>query len=120
MRVANWLTGRVVAMLALRLAILGSLHAFQSPWREYPAVEHNNFPGPDDYDHPAEWIFARLMYPAIPGARFDRAGPRWAQGQSTWTQDYPPADRHFMTAVRRLTFIWDLQSGHGFIKSKRP
>lgn len=97
--------GRVSAMLVGGLAVLTSLHAFQSPWREYPALEHNGDPVPPDYDQPAEWIFARLMYPAIPGARFDRAGSRWAQGMSTWTQDYPPADRHFMTAVRRLTFI---------------
>lgn len=91
------------AIIVGGLTLVGSLAAFQSPWREYPAVEYNTFPAPEDYDQPAEFIFARLMYPAHPYARFDRAGSRWAEGYSSWTQDYPRADRHFMTALRRLT-----------------
>jgi hypothetical protein len=87
------------------LACAGVLAAFETPWREYPALEHNNFPVPDDYDEPTDWVFARLMYPPAPTARFDRAGRRWAEGYSTWTQDYPAADRHFMLALRRLTFV---------------
>jgi hypothetical protein len=87
------------------ISLIGSLHAFQRKWREYPAVEYNNFETPQDYDEATEWVFARLMYPPRPGAQFDYAGPRWAEGRSTWTQDYPRADRHFLTAVRRLTFI---------------
>ncbi|HLW75848.1 MAG TPA: DUF4159 domain-containing protein, partial [Bryobacteraceae bacterium] len=43
--------------------------------------------------------------PPAPYARFDRAGKYWAQGMSSWTQDYPRADRHFLQAVRRLTRI---------------
>jgi len=42
-----------------------------------------------------------LMYPPAPTAMFDRAGPRWAEGMSSWTQDYPRADRHFLLALRR-------------------
>ena len=45
------------------------------------------------------------MYPPAPTAMFDRAGPRWAEGMSSWTQDYPRADRHFLLALRRLTRI---------------
>ncbi len=45
------------------------------------------------------------MYPPAPTAMFDRAGPRWAEGMSSWTQDYPRADRHFLQALRRLTRI---------------
>lgn len=82
-----------------------SLAAFQTPWREYPAIEYNDFPAPPNALVPTDWVFARLMYPPAPTARFDRAGSRWAQGMSTWTQDYPRADRHFLTAVRRLTFL---------------
>ena len=87
------------------VAFAGVLLAYQLPWREYPALEHNNFPVPEDFDQPTEWVFARLAYPPAPTARFDRAGSRWAQGMSSWTQDYPAADRHFMLALRRLTFV---------------
>jgi len=85
--------------------IVGSLWAFQRPFREYPAIEYNDFPLPDDYKQPAEFAFARLMYPPAPTARFDRAGNAWAQGMSSWTQDYPRADRHLAQALRRLTRI---------------
>jgi hypothetical protein len=86
-------------------ALVASLFA-QMPWREYPAVEYNDFPLPTDYQEKTEFVFARLMFPAAPGARFDRTRGRpgaWAHGNSTWTQDYPRADRHFMLALRRLT-----------------
>lgn len=96
---------RVSAGVIGALALVGSLCAFQLPFREYPAVEYNNFPLPADYQEKAEFFFARLMYPPAPYAQFDRAGPRWAQGNSSWTQDYPRADRHFLQAVRRLTRI---------------
>ena len=100
---------RSVASLGLAaaavLTVAGSLFGFQLPWREYPALEHNSFPVPTDYNKATDFVFARLMFPAAPGARFDRAGSRWAQGMSTWTQDYPAADRHFMLAVNRLTYV---------------
>ncbi|MEO8099157.1 MAG: DUF4159 domain-containing protein [Acidobacteriota bacterium] len=95
---------RLAIGLAL-LAVAGSLLAFETPWREYPALEHNSFPVPEDYNKSTDFVFARLMFPTTPYARFDRAGPRWAQGMSTWTQDYPAADRHFMLALNRLTFV---------------
>jgi hypothetical protein len=88
------------------VAFVGSLCAFQKEFREYPAVEYNNFPLPADADKPSEWVFARLMYPPAPGARWAYSGMRgWPNGNSSWTQDYPRADRHFLTAVRRLTLI---------------
>ena len=46
---------------------LGVLYAFQQPFREYPGVEYNNFPLPPDYLEKAEWVYARLMYPPMPG-----------------------------------------------------
>ena len=92
-----------LGIIAGGVLLIGSLAAFQTPWREYPAVEYNTFPAPPDYDQPAEFIFARLMYPPNPYARFDYAGSRWAEGNSSWTQDYPRADRHFLVALRRLT-----------------
>ena len=90
------------------LVFLGSMAAFQRTFREYPGIEYNDFPLPPDAQEKTEFAFARLMYPPAPTARFDRSGSRrggngWTLGYSSWTQDYPRADRHFVLAVRRLT-----------------
>jgi Domain of unknown function (DUF4159) len=80
----------------------------QHPFRQYPSVEYgwDEIPLPPGYNKPAEWTFARLMYPPGPldgyRGRFDGD---WRLGLSLWTQDYPRADRHFAAAVRRLTRI---------------
>jgi len=90
--------------LAASLAAVASLRAFQKPFREYPGQEYSDFPLPPDYRQKTEVAFARLMYPqgnwGIFGrwSRFD-----WTQGRSAWTNDYPRSDRHFATALRRLT-----------------
>jgi hypothetical protein len=99
------------------VALLGTLYAFQLPFREYPGVEYRlgEIPLPADWRQPSEWTFARLMYPPAPG-RYGRGfgygygygygrGSFWAEGDSMWTQDYPRADRHFSLALRRLTRI---------------
>jgi hypothetical protein len=92
-------------------AFLGSLYAFQRPFREYPGIEYNDFALPPDWRQNAEWTFARLMYPPYTGRRnlgfggFYRFGGDWTRGNSIWTQDYPRADRHFLLALRRLSRI---------------
>src|ERR1700726_483904 len=96
-----WLSGGVIAFL-------GTLYAFQEPFREYPGIEYNNFPLPSDYQEKTEWTFARLMYPPTGGrfggnGRFRGWGGR--QGNSMWTQDIPRADRLFLRAMRRLVRI---------------
>ncbi|HEY2844517.1 MAG TPA: DUF4159 domain-containing protein, partial [Bryobacteraceae bacterium] len=88
-------------------ALLGSLHAFQRPFREFPGMEYNDFPVPPDYREQTEFVFGRLMYPEV---RFSvgfgrRSSGDWREGYTYWTQDYPRADRHFLTAVRRLSRI---------------
>ena len=79
---------------------------FQRPFREYPSVEYGYAPLPPDWQQKTEFAFARLMYPPGPNdgyrGRFDGD---WRQGLSLWTQDYPPADRNFSQALRRLTRI---------------
>ena len=96
------------ALLALACAffLAGVLYAAQRPFREYPSVEYGSPPLPADWQVPAEWTFARLMYPPGPNdgyrGRFDGD---WRLGLSLWTQDYPRADRAFAAAVRRLTRI---------------
>ena len=100
--------GKAAFQLAAGAVCLGSLFAFQLPFREYPAVEYNDFPVPADFQEKTEWVFARLMYPPAASARFvfrRRGHQDWAKGNSSWTQDYPRADRHFSQAIRRLTRI---------------
>ena len=91
------------------LVFLGSMPAFQRAFREYPGIEYNDFPVPPDYQHPSEFMFARLMYPPYTGqGGFGFGGftvNSWQEGRSIWTQDYPRADRHFLRALRRLTRI---------------
>jgi hypothetical protein len=112
----------IAIVLGSGAALLSSLYAFQLPFREYPAIEYNDFPLPPDYQQKTEFVFARLMYPPADTARFDRTrggrrgrrgfggfgggtGGDWSGGNSSWTQDYPRADRHFVMALRRLTRI---------------
>jgi len=87
----------------LAFAVLGSLYAFQQPFRQYPGQEYADFPLPPDYREKAEWIFARLMYPPHPSIGLIRTRGPWQNGWAAWTNDYPRADRHFNEAVRRLT-----------------
>jgi hypothetical protein len=90
------------------LAFITCLLAYQKPFRVYISMEgYDDIPLPQDYQVPGEFVFARLMYPQHPNARF---GPRrwggmsdWREGGTSWTQDYPRADRHFLMALRRLT-----------------
>ena len=95
---------------AAALLVMTSLAAFQRPFREFPGREYSDFPLPRDFQEPAEWVFARLMYPpAMYGGRgFGRGrfgGGDWSQGYSSWTTDYPRSDRHFAEAMRRLTRV---------------
>ena len=86
-----------------------ALYAYQREFRVYASLEaYDNLPLPPDYLRPAEFVFARLMYPSHPKARFSRPlgyGGRfdWREGGTSWTQDYPRADRQFAMALRRLT-----------------
>jgi len=88
----------------------------QRPFREYPGREYESFPIPPDWQEKTEWVFARLMYPTMPGVhgrggygrrgygRFGGGDP-WTQGYTSWTTDYPRSDRHFSAALRRLSRV---------------
>jgi hypothetical protein len=97
---------KTVWRIACATVCIGTLFAFQRPFREYPGVEYDGMPLPSDWQEKTEWAFARLMYPPGPNdgyaGRFDGD---WREGLSLWTQDYPRADRHFSAALRRLTRI---------------
>jgi hypothetical protein len=100
------------ATAALALALIGTVWAFQRPFRVYSSMEpYDDIPLPTDWQEQAEWVQARLMYPQHPEARFNRYSRRygglldWREGGTSWTQDYPRADRHFAAALRRLTRV---------------
>ncbi len=100
--------GRVIPALAVgMLAFLGCLYAYQRPYRLFQSLEpYDDVPVPAGGDRPAEWVFARLMYPSLPWARFEYRGRRdWREGGTSWTEDYPRADRHFLVALSRLTRV---------------
>jgi hypothetical protein len=102
---------RVFGVAGCGLALIGALYGFQRPFRQYTSFErYDNIPMPPDWQDKTEWVFARLMYPEHPeallarrvrwGSLFD-----WRVGGTSWTQDYPRADRHFAQALRRLTRV---------------
>jgi hypothetical protein len=98
------------------LVCLAALWA-QRPFREFPGREYEAFPIPQDWQEKTEWTFARLMYPTMPGVHGRggygrrgygygfRGGDPWTQGYTSWTTDYPRSDRHFSSALRRLTRV---------------
>jgi hypothetical protein len=98
-------------ILGCGLLCMAGLFAFQRPFRQYPGREYGDFPLPPDWREPAEWVFARLMYPSASygfgGRRFrgGYGGGDWRQGYASWTTDYPRSDRHLVMAMRRLTRI---------------
>jgi hypothetical protein len=100
---------RSLVIAACGLALIGALYGFQNPFRLYRSFEpYDNIRLPDDWQEKTEWVFARLMYPEHPNALLARrvrwgAYFDWREGGTSWTQDYPRADRHFAQALRRLT-----------------
>jgi hypothetical protein len=98
-------TALVAGFLGL-VSVIGALRA-QKPFKEYPAIEYENFPLPPDYNQKAEWVRARLRYPDIYGYP-DNSRFRMYDGSpfpGYWTMDYPRSDRHLLAGVRRLTRI---------------
>ena len=97
--------------LGLGISFAAVLWGFQMPFRVYRSLEpYDNVELPPDWADKTEWVFARLMYPQHPHARFGRyygygAASTWLEGGTSWSQDYPRADRHFSLALRRLTRI---------------
>jgi len=89
----------------LALTAVGVVIA-QRPFREYPAIEYENFALPDGYREKTEWTRARLRYPDIVG--YPVKSLMMDNGREFpgyWTMDYPRSDRHLLEGVRRLTRI---------------
>ncbi len=86
-----WRSGCTLVLVGIVLTVMYA----QRPFRQYPSVEgYEEDPLPADYRRPAEWAFARLMYPPGPlDGYYPRFQGPWQEGLSLWTQDYPRADR---------------------------
>jgi hypothetical protein len=95
----------VIALGFIGVSICGLLVA-QKPFREYPAIEYDDFPLPPDYQQKAEWTRARLRYPDVYGyPDVDLMMNNGRPFPGYWTMDYPRSDRHLLEGVRRLTRI---------------
>ena len=95
---------RCAIPLWIFLAFAAGAYAWQKPFHEYPGQDNIELPA--DWQVPADFIFARLMYPPYQGGgrRFGGGG-NWKLGRSSWTTDYSAADRHVAQALRRLTRV---------------
>jgi hypothetical protein len=91
--------------LAGGLFLIATVYAFQQPFKQYPGIEHETYPLPPDYQEKTEFAFARLMYPPGWNNGYKYRDLDWHTGISLWSQDFPAADRHFLTAVRRLSRV---------------
>jgi hypothetical protein len=61
---------------------------------------------PPDWNQPAGFVVARLMYPPGGWGRFGWGrGGNWREGGTTWAVDYPKGDRYYASILRRLTTI---------------
>ena len=96
----------VLAAVCGLVSFFGVLFA-QAPFKQWPAIEYDNFALPPDWNQKTDWTRARLRYPDIFGYP---SNPRLINRDGTpfagyWTMDYPRSDRHLLQGVRRLTRI---------------
>jgi len=101
---------KALLLVSASAALLSAIYAAKRPFRVYPSMEpYDDIELPPDFQDQSEWVFARLMYPQHPRARFGGyrrfGGGDWREGGTSWTQDYPRADRHFAQALRRLSRV---------------
>jgi len=87
---------RVAFLMTFSVLGLWSTLRAQRPFREYQAIEYNDFPLPDDWKNPHDWTRARLHVPGV---------NRGFGSELNWTMDYPRSDRHLLQGIRRLTRI---------------
>jgi hypothetical protein len=101
---------RAWVVAALLMAVATAVYAARE-FRVYRSFEAQAdlAPLPDDWDKPAGFVVARLMYPDGRGfggfgRGFGRGGD-WREGGTSWAVDYPRGDRYFAQILRRLTTI---------------
>ncbi|HEX4133019.1 MAG TPA: DUF4159 domain-containing protein [Bryobacteraceae bacterium] len=101
---------KALVLIGVGVGLFSAAYAAKRPFRVYRSLEaYDNVELPPDFQVESEWVFARLMYPQHPRARFGGyrrfGGGDWREGGTSWTQDYPRADRHFAQALRRLSLV---------------
>ena len=85
---------KALVLMGAAAGLFTALYAAQKPFRVYPSMEpYDNVELPDDYQDKTEWIFARLMYPQHPAARF--GGYRRFGGGTAWVRVTAATKRHF-------------------------
>jgi hypothetical protein len=97
---------RIAIGLGLLTLSVGGVVLAQRPFKQWPAIEYDNFPLPPDWNQKTDWTRARLRYPDIYG--YPDTDLMMRNGQpfpGYWTMDYPRSDRHLLEGVRRLTRI---------------
>jgi hypothetical protein len=96
------------SVLAAGLLLAGAAWA-EREWRVYRSFEeHADYTDlPQDWNKPAGFVIARLMYPQGFGGfgGFGRRGGNWREGGTSWAVDYPRGDRYYASILRRLTTI---------------
>jgi uncharacterized protein DUF4159 len=94
-------------LLALATVLAAGAAWAEREWRVYRSFEAdaNESPVPADYDRPAGFVVARLMYPSGGGFRGFGGYGDWRQGGTSWAVDYPRGDRYFARILKRLTTI---------------
>ena len=99
-----------LALLALACLWLGVSYAWQQPFRVYRSLEpFDDIDLPSDYLEKTEWVYARLMYPPHPKARFSRpdggSGGRTGGGRHELVAGLSARGPAIREAVRRLTRV---------------
>ena len=104
----KYFRGRAIPVALAVTCLIGIVSA-QLPFREYEGAEYRmgQVPMPANWQEPGEWVFARLMYPQAREAVAFRntALFDWRNGYTSWTIDYPRADRHMIEMTNRLTRV---------------
>jgi hypothetical protein len=100
------LRSRRLLLTGLLMAVATAVYAARE-FRQYYSLEQqaDQVELPEDWQKPAGFVVARLMYPN--GRRgFGRGGGGdWREGGTSWAVDYPRGDRYFARILKRLTTI---------------
>jgi len=92
-----WRRSGIAIAFIVALSVVTAVFA-QRPFRVYQSMEgYDDIPLPPDYQDRAEFVFAPLDVPQHPrrASGAGEAAPGLREGGTSWTQDYPRADRHF-------------------------
>src|ERR1700754_1020432 len=97
----------LVVAFAMALLFVPAVPYAQKAFRVYYGLEGDDYLAelPDDFEMPAEFVIARLMFPSNGIGPGSWSGGDWRQGGTSWAVDYPRADRRLAAILRRLTRI---------------